>query len=252
MSAILDIIIFAAIAGFIALRLYSVLGTRNDDEPTGSSQEPNNVIDATKKYQEMRQTMREERKEQKAAGEEDAPTQYAHSDDEPVELQEVEDIESFKNPYDESTKIGMAFRELRLHDANFSREGFIDGAKGAHTMILEAYGQGTISDVEFLLSDSVYSLFESACFDRAKNQQSLSIQLVGYGEAELIDAEVDGSMVELCVRIESDQFVVLRDEAGVVLEGDATSMQSVIDIWRFRKDINSDDPNWKLIDTQHG
>jgi predicted lipid-binding transport protein (Tim44 family) len=35
-----------------------------------------------------------------------------------------------------------------------------------------------------------------------------------------------------------------------VIEGDPTEVQTIRDVWTFARDVNSRDPNWKLVATE--
>jgi len=37
---------------------------------------------------------------------------------------------------------------------------------------------------------------------------------------------------------------------GAVIDGDPTHVGDVTDIWTFERDVNSRDPNWKLVATE--
>ena len=48
----------------------------------------------------------------------------------------------------------------------------------------------------------------------------------------------------------SEQTSVTEDGSGNVVDGDATHVDSVIDIWTFARDTGSRDPNWQLVLTE--
>ena len=41
-------------------------------------------------------------------------------------------------------------------------------------------------------------------------------------------------------------------DTGVVVEGDTSNVSEVNDVWTFARDIGSDDPNWRLVETRPG
>ena len=42
----------------------------------------------------------------------------------------------------------------------------------------------------------------------------------------------------------------MKDKNKKILSGDPEKVKKVFDTWVFSKDINSNNPNWKLISTQ--
>ncbi|MCH9779671.1 MAG: Tim44/TimA family putative adaptor protein [Alphaproteobacteria bacterium] len=269
MSSILDIIILAVVAGFFIFRLFSVLGAKAEDE-SSAPEDRENFVDDIKAYQEHKQAERNLRKQQKEEGQDssgappdmDAPHRApstpghapAQGTDEAAEAAEVPhtDIESPAMPFAPDTKLGAAFLRLRAADQDFTPASFLDGVQSAHTLIIEAYANDTLSDVDFLLSEEVYQQLASASIERQAKSQELVISLVGYGDTEVIDADEKGALVTLTVRIEYDQFFSLTDDKGVVIEGDTSTLESVVDIWQFQKAISDDDPTWTLVATKHG
>jgi len=42
----------------------------------------------------------------------------------------------------------------------------------------------------------------------------------------------------------------LRNAEGQIIDGNPNEVQKVIDLWTFRRDTKSSDPNWLLIKTE--
>jgi predicted lipid-binding transport protein (Tim44 family) len=73
---------------------------------------------------------------------------------------------------------------------------------------------------------------------------------VGVRAAEILEADLQGRNAVITVKITSDQINVTRDSDGKVVEGDASAVTSVTDIWTFSRNIRSRDPNWTLVATR--
>ena len=43
---------------------------------------------------------------------------------------------------------------------------------------------------------------------------------------------------------------VLRNADGQIIDGNPNEVQKVIDLWTFRRDTKSSDPNWLLVKTE--
>jgi predicted lipid-binding transport protein (Tim44 family) len=52
------------------------------------------------------------------------------------------------------------------------------------------------------------------------------------------------------VRFVSKLVSATHDKAGKVIDGDPVHVGDVTDIWTFARDVNSRDPNWKLVATE--
>jgi predicted lipid-binding transport protein (Tim44 family) len=57
-------------------------------------------------------------------------------------------------------------------------------------------------------------------------------------------------MAHLTVKFVSELISATRDRGGEVVTGDPKRIKEVTDIWTFARDVDSRDPNWKLIATQ--
>jgi predicted lipid-binding transport protein (Tim44 family) len=53
----------------------------------------------------------------------------------------------------------------------------------------------------------------------------------------------------LTVRFEADIAAVTRDSEGKVVAGSLSDAVQTRDLWTFRRDLASRDPNWLLIET---
>jgi predicted lipid-binding transport protein (Tim44 family) len=220
--AYLDIIFFAAVAAFIAYRLRSVLGRKTGHE----RQRPTPVAAPS----------RAEPRVDPAARADTPP---------PVTAAEEPLIADTGDP---ALKAGLT--QLRLADPGFELQSFLEGARAAFTMIVEAFAKGDRDALRPLLADEVYSSFRAAIEERERQGHQLTTELVAVNGAELAAAEMRGTLARLTVRFTSEQINVTRNTDGRVVEGDPSLTQDVVDLWTFQRDTRSRDPNWLLVETR--
>ena len=58
------------------------------------------------------------------------------------------------------------------------------------------------------------------------------------------------AFASVTVRFVSEQINVLRGAEGQIIDGNPNEVQKVVDLWTFRRDTKSGDPNWLLIKTE--
>ena len=220
--AYLDILFFAAVAAFIAFRLRSVLGRKTGHE----RQRPTPVA-----------TPRRAEVPVDPATRADAPPP-ATAGEEPL----------VADTGDPALKAGLT--QLRLADPGFELQRFLEGARAAFAMIVEAFAKGDREALRPLLADDVYASFKAAIDERERQGQQLTTELVAIKGAELAAAEMRGTVARLTVRFTSEQINVTRDADGQVVEGDPSLPQEVVDLWAFQRDTRSRDPNWLLVETR--
>jgi predicted lipid-binding transport protein (Tim44 family) len=220
----LDIILYAMIAAFIFLRLRSVLGRRTGHQ--GSA--PN----AHKPRNEQHQT----------GAMADDQTRV----DEDAELMELTLQRSLPAAVrKELTNIARAEPSFRLDD-------FLQGAKQAYKLILEAFWAGRKDDIREFLSDQVYDQFSGVIDDRESEGLKVENRLLDTDEISVDEARLVGRTVEITIKFISDIIAVTRNREGSLVEGDLSDSIQVTDIWTFSRELGSRDPNWLLVATRAG
>lgn len=237
MNGFVDIytIIFLAIAVVIFFRLRSVLGRRTGNErppfdpysrreapPTASGDEKVISLPA-----------------RRPNGAADAPGAIAPA----AEAQ-------IKTLAPEGSSLNEALRAIAAADRNFDPDAFIGGAKGAYEMIVTAFAEGDRKTLKNLLSREVYDGFVAAITEREARQETIEFRFVGIDKAEITEASLKSGTSQITVKFLSKLISATHDKDGTVVDGDPVHVGDVTDIWTFARDINSRDPNWKLVATE--
>lgn len=211
------IVILAMIAGFLALRLYSVLGKRtgHEQQPAPRSADDRATVTVV---------------QPRSTGE--AATDAARF------------VEGMIAPGAEA-----GVRALIAADRNFDVPQFVEGAKSAYKMVLEAFWRGDREELTWLCDADVLASFEEAIAAREAQGHVLDNRVVRIEKAQIIEARVDGRIAEIALRFEADIAAVTRDKDGTVVAGSMTDAVGTNDVWTFSRDIRSADPNWKLSET---
>ena len=116
-------------------------------------------------------------------------------------------------------------------------------------MVLEAYWKGDREELAFLANDSVRAAFEEAIAEREAAGHVVDNRLVAIERAAIDEARLDGKIAEIEVRFDAFVAAVTRDKDGNVIAGSLDDAVPTNDIWTFRRDLSSKDPNWRLVET---
>lgn len=216
---IVEIVILAMVAGFLGLRLYSVLGRRAEHE-----EEPIPRFERT-----------EERSDD-AAGAERRPFLPAAV----TKRREAAD----------ANEAGV--RAIAAVDPRFDVTGFVEGAKGAYQMVLEAFWQGDRETLRELCDDDVYAQFDAAIAAREEAGETLDNRLVRIEDATIKTAELDGRVARIAVLFVADIAAVTRDAEGTVVAGSLNDAIETRDVWTFMRHVDGAGPDWKLDETDEG
>jgi predicted lipid-binding transport protein (Tim44 family) len=139
---------------------------------------------------------------------------------------------------------------IRAADTAFDPIGFTGGARAAFTTIVEAFAKGDTAALRPLLDGPTYTSFEAAIRGRAERKEKAETTLIGFEASDIAAASLQGSEAVVTVRFVSEQINVVRNAEGQIIDGNPNEVQKVIDLWTFRRDTKSSDPNWLLIKTE--
>lgn len=210
------IVILALVALFIGLRLYSVLGER-----TGHEQQP--IL-----------------KPAEPDGRIEPPAM-------PVAGRAATSLDPAGMAY--LPTAGPGVRAILAADPSFDVAGFLEGARAAYRMILEAFWAGDLEPVKAHVDGEVLATFAAATAERAAAGHRLDNRLVAIEQAVIAAASLERSIATVTVRFEADIAAVTRDGDGQVIAGSLSDAVQTRDLWTFRRDLASNDPNWLLIET---
>jgi predicted lipid-binding transport protein (Tim44 family) len=210
-----EIVLLAMVALFVGLRLYSVLGRR-----TGHEQQP--IL----------------RPAETAA----APDAAAPTAEKPAERPDTGGF-----VYEEPATPGI--RAIIAADPSFDVARFLEGAQAAYRMILEAFWKGDREELRHLVGGHVLETFETAISKREAAGEQLDNRLIAIERAVIQDARLTNRTGEVDVRFDADIAAVTRDRDGNVIAGTMSDAIPTHDVWTFRRDLASADPNWVLVET---
>ncbi|HEY9091396.1 Tim44/TimA family putative adaptor protein [Parasphingorhabdus sp.] len=224
----IEIVLLAMVAAFLGLRLYSVLGKRTGHEQEHMPRNAENSLDKRPRDHTGRDDSRD----------------HIVPDIAPVSSVPVQQPAMV---YDAAAESGM--RAIINADRNFDVGRFVEGAKAAYGMILEAFWTGDREQLKELCDDDVYDSFVAAIDAREKNGEMLENRLVRIEEARIVDASYDRRIGRITMRFDADIVAVVKDKDGLLIGGSLTDALETHDIWTFVRDLSSSNPNWILDET---
>jgi predicted lipid-binding transport protein (Tim44 family) len=144
---------------------------------------------------------------------------------------------------------GPGVRAILAADSGFDVARFIEGAKSAYRMILEAFWKGDLDTLKSHVEPHIYDAFASSVEQRTKDGLTLDNRLVVIEQAVISEATLERGIAIITVRLEADIAAVTRNTDGEVVAGSVSDAVQTRDLWTFRRDTGSRDPNWLLIET---
>ncbi len=230
-----DIIILALIAGFILLRLRSVLGQKMDGDPTifppkldDKNQNPDIKKPDPRKSDPIIQLVEKTLKPR---------ANKPENEHDPVAASL------------EGSPLAADIAEIKTKDPAFNATTFLNGAKMAFEMVFDAFAKGDKPTLEMLLSKELYDDFIRDIEAREKQETLHDTTLLAVAPKEILSARLNANMARIAVHFESEQVTLERDKSGKIISGDPSDTVHVRDEWVFERDTTSKNPNWKIIET---
>lgn len=211
----IQLVVLAAIAIFLILRLRGVLGTRDGFEPTETAEAA-----SPPRHLKVVETL-------------------------PDESDDIADHVDAESP------AAAALRAMRKIEPSFTVGEFLSGARQAYEMILMGFESGDLDPVRGFLAPPVAAAFQQVVDARESRGETTEAEFLGTSETNLVaaDFDPDTSRAEITIRFVGEMIVATRDKDGTVIDGDPRRARKQRDTWTFGRRMGDANPNWQLIAT---
>ena len=171
--------------------------------------------------------------------------------------QDINNRETSKNfsnivPFKEKKEIGdlKEIQKILKVDPQFQVDDFLSGSKTFFKMVLESFANGNVENIEPYLKTSVLKSFKIAINERVKEKETEIIELNSIEKSEIRSVTLTKTSIKISVFFETLQVRALMNKDSKVIDGDKENEILVKDEWVFERKINSDNPNWVLVETK--
>jgi predicted lipid-binding transport protein (Tim44 family) len=149
-----------------------------------------------------------------------------------------------------ASPLAAGFEKLAQADPAFSPREFLEGAKLAYEMIVEAFAKGDKPALKNLLSREVFDGFSKAIDSRSQVGEKLDFQFVGFEKVDFMSVALTGKRANIVVKFASQMISATYDKAGTLIDGNPKEVRDITDIWSFERDVAQKDPNWRVVATE--
>ncbi len=171
--------------------------------------------------------------------------------------QDINNRETSKNfsnivPFKEKKENGdlKEIEKILKVDPQFQVDNFLSGSKTFFKMVLESFANGNVDNIEPYLKTSVLKSFKIAINERIKEKETEIIELNSIKKNEIRSVSLTKTSIKISVFFETLQVRALMNKDSKVIDGDKDNEILVKDEWVFERKINSDNPNWVLVETK--
>jgi len=192
----IDIILLAMFAGFIILRLRSILGRK-----TGHQKKPMN------KYF-------------------------------PKGMEVLKDIEN-----NEAIKTGAVDEE--------AKKQFLKSANMAYEQIITSFANGDKESLKNLLGKGLLNDFSEVIDERKEKKLTYETTFIGVKSSKVLEFKKIENIYKVTVNFVSEIITCVKDKNNQIIEGNPDIIKTVNDVWKFSKNMWSQDPTWYLVETSN-
>ena len=126
---------------------------------------------------------------------------------------------------------------------------FLNGAKIAYETIISALAKGDKKTLKSLLGRDLFEEFSEAIEERNKKELKYETTFIGVKSANIKEFKKVDSVYKVTVGFASEIISCIRDKENNIVEGNPDIIKTVKDVWKFSKNMWSQDPTWYLVET---
>jgi len=156
----------------------------------------------------------------------------------PREVGALKDIEN-----NEAIKTGNIDEE--------AKKNFLKGADIAYEQIIISFANGDKKILKTLLGRDMFNSFSEIIDERKKKQVKYETTFIGVKSSKILEFKKIENIYKVSVNFVSEIITCVKDKNNKVIEGDPDTIKIANDVWKFSKNMWSQDPTWYLVETQN-
>ncbi len=133
-------------------------------------------------------------------------------------------------------------------DENVKKQ-FLKGAEIAYEKIIMSFAKGDKKSLKGLLEKNMFSRFSEVIDERKAKQLKYETTFIGLKSTKILEYKKIENIYKVTVNFISEIITCTKDKNDNVIEGSTDTIKTVNDVWKFSKNMWSQDPTWYLFDT---
>ena len=139
-----------------------------------------------------------------------------------------------------------------IKTANINEEAkkqFLKGADIAYEQIITSFANGDKKALKSLLGKELFTNFSEIIDVRKKKQLKYETTFVGVKSSKILEFKKIENIYRITVNFVSEIITCVKDKNNQIIEGDPDIIKTANDVWKFSKNMWSQDPTWYLVET---
>ena len=132
-----------------------------------------------------------------------------------------------------------------------AKKQFLKGAEIAYEQIITYFAQGDKRSLKPLLEKEMFNRFSEVIDERKNKQIKYETTFIGLKSSKILEFKKIENIYKVTVNFVSEIITCVKDKNNQVVEGSPDIIKTVNDVWRFSKNMWSQNPTWYLVDTSN-
>ena len=121
----------------------------------------------------------------------------------------------------------------------------------AYEQIIIAFAKGDKKALKNLLGKEMYENFSEAIEERKKKQYKNETTFIGVKSSKVLEFKKIENIYKVTVNFVSEIITCVKDNNNKIIEGNPDVIKTVNDVWKFSKNMWSQNPTWYLVETSN-
>jgi predicted lipid-binding transport protein (Tim44 family) len=130
-----------------------------------------------------------------------------------------------------------------------AKKQFLKGAEIAYEEIITSFANGDKKSLKSLLEKNMFSRFAQVIDERKNKELKYETTFIGIKSAKILEFKKIENIYRVTVNFVSEIITCVKDKNNQIIEGSPDTIKTVNDVWKFSKNMWSQDPTWYLVDT---
>ena len=130
-----------------------------------------------------------------------------------------------------------------------AKKQFLKGADVAYEQIITSFAQGDKKSLKSLLGKELFENFAEIIDEREKKQLKYETTFIGLKSSKILEFKKIENIYKVTVNFVSEIITCVKDKNDKIVEGNPDMIKTVNDVWKFSKNMWSQDPTWYLVET---
>ena len=132
-----------------------------------------------------------------------------------------------------------------------AKKQFLKGADVAYEQIITSIAKVYKKSLKGLLGKGLFNYFSEVIDDRKKKELKYETTFIGLKSSKILEFKKIENVYKITVNFVSEIITCVKDKNNQIIEGNPDVIKTVHDVWKFSKNMWSQDPTWYLVETSN-